>query len=196
MKKICITLILTALTFCGCSDKTETTAPESQTETVTEAPSDVQESAVQSPTKAAQRISPEAGIYVYDFTGLVSDEEITQCNEYAAQLNSEYGISAGVAFVENLGGASPYDYAETCYKDLFSTAPNGMLVLINNDSNEDVIYKTGVCNDYISDRAESEAFYYATKEIVAGNYKNAAMKLLELGTNCPASGSTEEDSAE
>ena len=196
MKKICLTIILAALTLCGCSDDMEKSMPESQTETVTEAISDVQEPATQPPTKAAQRVSPQSGVYVYDFTGLISGEEIAQCNEYAAQLNSEYGINAGVVFAENLGGASPYDYAEACYKDIFGTASNGMLVLINNDSDKDVVYKIGVCYDYIDERTESEAFYYATKAIVAGDYSGAAMKLLELGTNCPAPGSTEERIAE
>lgn len=182
MKKFLLTAVFFTAILCGCAEETGKVDVIPQEESVAE--EIVTEAPTERVTKPAQRVTPAAGVYVYDFAERLTAEELAKCNEIAAKISNKIGISAGAVIAENLGGKVPYDYAEMCYKDLFGEAEDGILVLINDDSSYDYVYKKGICSELIDERSESEAMFHATKDIVGGNYRDGVLRLLNLGGLC------------
>ncbi len=131
-------------------------------------------------------LAPAKGSYVYDNANLLSAEDISSLNNYCEWLYENRLLNTAVVTVDDLGGASPAEYAEKSYIDIYSGRGSGMLLLINNDTNNDYLYKKGSCTSYISESAETLAFSLATREIVNGNYQSAALSILMLGEACPS----------
>lgn len=188
MKKIfsAAFFILSAVIYCGCANKTEkadnsgvyeTTSVQTETETasagITPAESIVPDfSASSSP-------SP----YIKDYAGVMNDQTIDACSQVICELNSSRMINAAVVTVSSLGGTDPYEYAAQRYAEIFGNDKNrGLLFLINNDTNEDILYKTGTVT--IDSEEEKNALFLATRDIVAGDYSSAAVRMLRLGESC------------
>ncbi len=170
----------------------ETSAPETVVttfETVKEPASAAEtsaEAATESETKPPEHvITPEAGKYIYDEAKVFDDAALKEVSEKAEQLYKNYLINAAVITVANIGGQDPLTYAQEAYNDIYQGRGSGLLFLINNDTNRDIICLTGSCRTYISEDMENEAMYWATKEIVSDDYKAAAERMLSLGEKCP-----------
>lgn len=164
----------------SCSDKNSDSFPAdsvSTTTAVTEPstlPEPVQES-------FAQTLTMAEGVYIYDNAKVLSQEDFNICNNYAEWLYENCLINVAVVTTDSIGDMTPARYAESSYNDLYGSGGSGLLLLINNDTNEDYLYKTGCCSSQISQDDETSAFYTATAEIVAGDYKSAILRLLGLG---------------
>ena len=126
------------------------------------------------------------GTYVYDNAAVLSTEAVANCNAYTAALYMEKLINAAVVTTNDLGGKTPYEYAQEAYNELYEGKGSGFLLLINNDTNNDYIFRTGSCGVYVTDEAEKQEFYWATKEIVSGDYEGAVTRLMKLAENCPS----------
>ena len=122
--------------------------------------------------------------YVYDKAGLLNADDLKACNDYAGWLYTEKLINAAVVTTNDLGGKSPSDFALDEYNRIYEGKGSGLLVLINNDTNEDFIWRTGSCLSEISQTSESNAIYWSTKEIIGGSYRRGIMRLLQLGELC------------
>ena len=120
------------------------------------------------------------GTYVYDNAAVLSTEAVANCNAYTAALYKEKLINAAVVTTNDLGGKTPYEYAQEAYNELYEGKGSGFLLLINNDTNNDYIFRTGSCGVYVTDEAEKQEFYWATKEIVSGDYEGAVTRLMKL----------------
>ena len=131
-------------------------------------------------------VSSTDGTYIYDKAGLLSTEDMKACNDYAGWLYNNKLINAAVVTVNDLEGRSPYDYAAEQFGEIYEGKGSGLLVLINNDTNEDVVYRTGSCLANISDKAVYNAVYWSTKEIIGDSYRRGIMRLLQLGELCPS----------
>lgn len=129
-------------------------------------------------------IEPAEGTYVYDNAGILDSVSIAECNDYCEWLYENYLINAAVVTTAELGELTPEEYAANAYIDVYEGKGSGLLLLINNDTNKDYLYKTGSCMSAVSEAAESESFYWATKEIVSGDYKTAILRLMQLGEMC------------
>lgn len=198
MKKIfsAAILSLSMLMICGCAKKTErvdngnsTTDTDSQTEATTQiqdrVPIEAETPSEPQPSTASRHSGTVSSDYIKDNAGIMSDEDIRQCDQLIAELRSSRMLNAAVVTTNALGGAEPYNYAAECYNDIFGTDKNkGILFLINNDTNEDILYKSEIMT--IDSDAEKEALFKATQEIVAGNYGAAASEMLRLGEACPS----------
>lgn len=178
--------VLAAAVICsGCSDDSGKTdkapsVPENIPAELTTLPPETEP-----PTEAIIRdIKPADGTYVYDNAGLLSKEQFSECNDYAGWLYETFLINAAVVTTDSLGEMTPEQYAEKAYVDIYSGRGSGLLLLINNDTNEDYIYKKGSCLTAIPESAQSNALYWATQEIVSGDYKSAIMRLMQLGEYC------------
>ncbi|MBR4628134.1 MAG: TPM domain-containing protein [Ruminococcus sp.] len=185
-------LISIAVAGCGCSLKKSSsgsekpapaTAPTATAELTTEGMTEKVTAPEIEPSK--HEITPTAGKYVYDEAKILSQDVYNECNDYAAMLFDKYLINAAVVTTDKLEGKSPYDYAAAAYDDIYEGRGSGFLLLINNDTGDDILYLTGSCETYVTAEAKNEAFYWATSEIVEGNYRNAILRLLRLGENCP-----------
>ena len=165
------------------SDDGEELRQESEEESLTSS-----EPATEAPTKSekpAEKLEPKENTYVYDNAGVLSSEAFKACDDYARKLYSDYVINAAVVTTRNLAGKSVYDFAADAYNTLYEGRGSGLLLVINEDSGNDYLYRSGSCAVFVDDDAVNSAFYWATKEIVAGDYQAAVMRLLQLGERCP-----------
>lgn len=164
----------------SCSDKNSDSSTDDSVNTTT-APTEPS-TLPEPPQEAfAQTLTMAEGVYIYDNAKVLSQEDFSNCNNYAEWLYKNCLINVAVVTTDSIGDMTPAKYAETSYNDLYGNGGNGLLLLINNDTNEDYLYKTGTCSYQISQDDEASAFYTATAEIVNGDYKSAILRLLGLG---------------
>lgn len=173
-----------AILLSGCSDKDNDGSNSSMSTAGTTA--ELASSAeVTEPPVIERDIEPAEGTYIYDNAGILSADAVSECNNYCEWLYENYLINAAVVTTSSLGEHSPEEYAANAYIDIYEGKGSGLLLLINNDTNKDYLYKTGSCINSIDEETENEAFYWATREIVSGDYKTAILRLMQLGELCP-----------
>ncbi|HBB19475.1 MAG TPA: hypothetical protein DCZ62_03435, partial [Ruminococcus sp.] len=125
------------------------------------------------------------GTYVYDNAGVLSGEAFSACNDYAGHLYKDYLINAAVVTAKSLGDKSVYDYAADAYNEIYSGRGSGLLLVINEAGGSDYLFRSGSCAAFIDDDSLNTAFFWATKDIVAGDYQSAVLRLMQLGEMCP-----------
>ena len=130
-------------------------------------------------------LEPAEGTYVYDNAGVLSGEAFSACNDYAGHLYKDYLINAAVVTVKSLGDKSVYDYAADAYNEIYSGRGSGLLLVINEAGGSDYLFRSGSCAAFIDDDSLNTAFFWATKDIVAGDYQSAVLRLMQLGEMCP-----------
>lgn len=185
---------------CGCSDKDKqlseppvqssadlTVEIESMTESVTDHSSQEETQVSSEPEnhELERKIQPAEGTYVYDYAGVLSDDAFDECNNYAEWLYETFLINTAVVITDDIEELTPEQYAEDAYIELYGGRGSGLLLLINNDTNKDYLYKTGSCLVSISEETQANEFYWATQEIISGDYKSAILRLLKVGEVCP-----------
>ena len=184
-------LLLSGMLLCGCSSvkkagksssTTTTSSTEAETTQTTTAPVTT---TISESLPIDRELKPAEGTYIYDNANILPTDTISECNDYAEFLYENYLINTAVVTVDDLNGSTPEEYAADSYKKIYDDKGSGLLLLINNDTDRDILFRSGRCETYISDDDRSTAFYQATKEIVSGDYKTAIMRLLQLGEKCP-----------
>lgn len=155
-------------------DSTSSPEPSSEVPATTEAVHELE-----------RNIQPAEGTFVYDYANLLSDEDFAECNNYTEWLYETFLINAAVVTTDDIEGLTPAKYAEDAYIELYEGKGSGLLLLINNDTGEDYLYKTGSCLTSVSEDTQAYEFYWATQEIVSGDYKSAVLRLMKLGEACP-----------
>lgn len=173
--------------FSGCSENPAQSSSEEVIVTTTSPPvptGTVTEAVVTIPPEE-KLVEPADGTYVYDNAKILSQEDFNECNNYACWINQNLMLNTAVVTADKLEELSPEEYAEKCYNEIFDGLGSGIIVLINNDTNKDYIYKHGTPSLYITQQQEKETFFYATKSIVNGDYKSAILGLLSLAELCP-----------
>lgn len=189
-----LSFLLTSLSV-GCNDKKEgkkknTNKPESSaveaSQEVTEADKSAAAPLISKPELVIpHNVKPAQGSYVVDNAKLLSDEEISKCNDYAEWIYENYLINICIATCDELGELSPYDYAKNIYTQQYGSLGSGMVILINNATNNDLIYKQGRCEN-IDKTAEDISMLSATKMIVEYNsYGSAIIELIKLAETLP-----------
>ena len=125
------------------------------------------------------------GTFIYDNAGLLGGDDLSACNNYAGWLYKNKLINSAVITVNDLEGMTPYDYAAEKYGEIYEGKGSGLIILINNASNEDIVYRTGSCLTNIGETSVDNAIYWATKDIVKNDYRRGIMRMLQLGELCP-----------
>ena len=155
--------------------------------TTTSVPSETEEYVpVTEPAPVLPELKAAEGTYVYGNTDFLSADDLKVCNDYAEYLYEERLINIAVVITDDLGEKTPYNYAEQAYEEIYEGRGSGMLLLINNDTNNDLLYLTGSCENYITEEQQDRAFFNATKDIINGDNKNAVLRLMKLGELCPS----------
>ena len=143
------------------------------------------EPATQPEEKQPYTVNAQEGVFVYDGADVLSEAEEAEVSETLKLLYEKYLINAAVVTADAIGDDYPYTFAQNAYNTIYEGRGSGFLLLINNDTNYDSLYRTGRCQTYITDSDENEAFYWATRDIVGGDYKSAVLRMLELAKKCP-----------
>ncbi len=136
-------------------------------------------------SKVSPKLEHAEGVYVYDNAKLLNKKDFDECNDYAEFLYENYLINTAVVTASDIGGHTPEEFAEKSYNELYDDGESGLLLLINDDTNVDFLYKKGNCSEYISEDDEKSAFYTATREIVDNDYKSAVLRIMKLAESCP-----------
>ena len=167
------------LTGCGAKQKND---PALATEPVSETLTVVTEAATAPPRPIAERaasLQAAGDTYIYDELGVLTDEEKKQYNDYLGWLCSSRQVKAAAVLTGQLGGASPEDFAKRYFETLYGAHETGFLVLINNDTNRDCIYRAGSCAALLS--GTDTAIAKATPCLVEERYADALEILLPAG---------------
>jgi len=130
-------------------------------------------------------IEPAEGVYVYDNAGILSKDTVSKCNDYAEWASKTYGLNIGVVTTDNIGSLTPKDFARVNFEHIYPTVDNGLLVLINNATFDDYVYRKGIAETYISDTDVTAAMLKATRKIANGDFESAIIELMMLSENCP-----------
>ena len=104
-----------------------------------------------------------------------SEEELRPRD--TAWLAKTFKINAAVVITDNIGDKEPDKYAEEYYNDLYSG--DGILFLLNNDTNTDYIYRKGFPSKFIADDDIEMLFAEISPLLVKGDYMSAAKRVLE-----------------
>lgn len=172
-----------ALLLCGCSaEDNVSSSSDSTAETAVVTTAATEE--VTEPPITEHELEPAEGTYVYDNAGILDSASIAECNDYCEWLYENYLINAAVVTTAELAELTPEEYSANAYIDIYEGKGSGLLLLVNNDTNNDYLYKTGSCLNSIDEETEKESFYWATREIVSGDYKTAILRLMQLGEMC------------
>lgn len=134
-------------------------------------------------TTAANPIPLSAENHVTDECGVLDAEALIHYNEYLTNLANSRQIYTAAVITDSLNGQTPEQFAAAYYRDAFGTDTSGFLLLINNDTGEDVYHLEGVCAEYMTGTALPLA--QATPYLVEGDYPAALDILLALGECVP-----------
>lgn len=143
------------------------------------------EAVTEAPLPDLSGLAAAKGTYVYDRAGVLNAEQVAGLNSYCEKLYRERLVNAAVVIADDIGGKSPYEYADECYTDIYEGRGSGLLLLINNDTGSDYLYRTGSCLKAIPDGDEKPAFFWETKHVMDGDYFSAVLRVMELGERCP-----------
>ena len=175
---------LVVISFSGCSKSDEKSAvsdvSESGLTTQNLMVSETTETQTVTTTNISESLEVTNDIYIYDNARVLSTEAFQECNEKAMEYSKQFKINVAVVTTNDIQNLSPSEYAKKCYNEIFKGEGNGFLVLINNDTNNDYIYKNGSASLYISETAEKEMIFSATRHIVNNDFKTGILELLSL----------------
>ncbi len=132
---------------------------------------------------AAAPIPLSAENHVLDECGVLDTEALAHYNEYLTNLANSRQICTAAVITNSLDGQTPEQAAAAYYQEAFGTDTSGFLLLINNDTSEDVYHLEGVCAEYMTGTALPLA--QATPYLVEGDYPAALDILLALGECVP-----------
>ena len=137
------------------------------------------------PLPDVSSLAPAESSYIYDYANVLTAGQTAGINSYCEKLYKERLINTAVVIADSIGEKTPYEFADDSYNEIYEGRGSGFLLLINNDTGEDCLYRTGSCLAAVPDGAEDLPFFWATKDIVAGDFSSAILRVLQLGERCP-----------
>ncbi len=179
MKKILLAGILSALTAAsaGCSDTGKGNKAADEISNGSPVENAQPEDSISEDLKVRERSIETDGKFVFDDDNILTDGEYDNLNSYTAWFAKAFKMNAAVALTEDLGDLSPDEYAQKIYDDNFKG--DGILFLINNDTNEDYFYRTGYPAEYITDDRVDMLFPIISPMLAMEEYVTAAERVLE-----------------
>lgn len=180
MKKIICMALMCVITFsvCGCEkkeiDNSDSIVAESaeNTEQIADENSDGEK------LPARDREVDTETEFVFDDAGVLSDEEYESINTYTAWVAQTFRINASVVITDNIEEKSPEEFAKEYYERLYDG--DGVLFLLNNDTNYDCLYRAGTPARFISDEDVQMLFAEISPVIIMEDYIGAVSDVWEL----------------
>lgn len=181
MKKILILMLAAALLLTGCGAPKQmpepTEAPTEPTAEETAAETETEPIPTEPLKPATERIAAlrgnSASAVLLDENGVLSEEDAAAC-EATLETLAGSELCAAVVITNSLSGFSPERFAEQYYNALFGADVSGFLLLINNDTGNDIYYCGGRALIPDSDRR----IVQATRCLVEKDYPAALAILL------------------
>ncbi len=183
MKRVILVSAVIALFLTGCGSKAkrqDIALPDNAAEATV--PAETETAPPRPIAERAAELQSAGDTHIFDEQGVLSDEEKEQYNNYLEWLANIRQIKTAAVITNQLGGETPEQFSAEYYHTLFGTAPNGFLLLINNDTNRDYVYCEGACKTYIS---SDLAIAKATPYLIEQKYADALEILLPVGEMVP-----------
>jgi len=191
MRKFLLLSLISVFLMTGCQHQettpvsgkleiTKESAPETEEEVQTE-------SRMPSIQERAESFSVSEHSHIYDECGGLSEKEAELHNAYLEWLSVSRLINAFVVITDHLNGNSPEQFASDYYQTIADQElPDGFLVLINNDTNQDYIFTTGICSAYLPQTEAAVLLSGATYHLIEANYADALDQILPALERIPA----------
>lgn len=160
-----LTLIAVLVT-AGCSDNNSLNY-SSENDTAFQTTAIVTEAVITQPAEE-KLVSVSENNYIYDNAKILSDEDLKECNNYAGWINSKLMLNTAVVTTNKLENLTPEKYAEKCYNEIFQGMGSGLLLLINNDTNKDYLYKQGNASSLYNRTVRKRCFFLCNKKYSFG----------------------------
>lgn len=124
--------------------------------------------------------------HIYDECGELTAEQAALHNNYLEQLSSTRCLNAFVVITNHINGSTPQHFAQEYYQAVADAVmPDGFLLLINNDTNQDYIFTTGRCSSYIPPSEAELLLSGATSYLIEGNYDEALHQIFSAFETIP-----------
>ncbi len=91
-----------------------------------------------------------------DLSGRLSDMEVERLENILDKTSAESGFTVSVIINDNLEGKSAVEYAESFYNENFSKYPQSVILLINYDTNNDIIFTGENASQYFTESIKSK----------------------------------------
>lgn len=125
--------------------------------------------------------------HIFDECQVLSQQQISEMNHELTQLSTSRMMNAFLVLTNHLDGISPEQFAQNYYQAVAdSTIPDGFLILINNDTNQDYFFTTGKCDTFISPTEKETAISGATFSLIEQDYSSAMEILFPVAETVPA----------
>ncbi|MBR0484405.1 MAG: TPM domain-containing protein [Oscillospiraceae bacterium] len=132
--------------------------------------------------------------HIYDEASALTEEVFSLHNDYLEWIASTRLVNAFLVITDNLNGLSPEQFASEYYQAVANPDnPDGFLVLLNNDTNQDYIFTAGICQEYLSEEEIAVRLSGASRDLIEKNYPDALNLILPLAEQIPAYTSDEAD---
>ncbi len=189
MRKFFWMLFIPVLFLTGCHDA-ETAPVSGKLEVIREQASETEQETETQPLSIAERADlfrDAEHQHIYDECHALTETETELHNNYLEWIASSRLANAFVVITDALNGSSPEQFAEAYYQTVSDPAiPDGFLVLINNDTNRDVIYTAGRYRAAMPQTEIAVTLSGATYQLIEGNYADALNQILPLSEKLPA----------
>ena len=189
MRKFFCFLVIPALLLSGCQKKEEQeeTIPVANDIEIIEAPETmpevetIPEIETISIQERVSAFSDSETPLIYDDCHALTPDEALQFQEKFEELASDYEINLLLVITDHLDGNSPQQFAQQWYQETAELSnPNGFLILLNNDTNQDFIYLTGSCQEFITQEQIDTVLSGASYDLINQNYSSALSSILTL----------------
>lgn len=124
------------------------------------------------PIASAMETDVDTSVKVYDYAGLLTDEETSELSDEAVQLGESYGIDVVVVTIDDDEDMSSMEYADDFY-DYNGFSANGILMLINMDYREVWFSTCGSCIQIFHDQRIESLVQSSLSKLADGDYSAA-----------------------
>ena len=124
------------------------------------------------------------GRNISDISGRLPDIELDRLEEMLENASESTGFNISAVITDNLDGKTAAEYAQNYYSSEYPSEPDGIMLLINFDTNNDIIFASGNAVQYFSE--------YVTPFIADGHISSAVTGFAEKSQEILTAASTEE----
>lgn len=130
-------------------------------------------------------------INMNDFSGRLTDMEAERLEDILDRSSAESGFTLSAVITDNLEEKTASEYAEQFYNDNFKNYSQSIILLINYDTNNDIIYTGEYAGKYFTDDIKKQIIdECVSPNITDGHVSEAvsefAEKVIEISESIPA----------
>ena len=114
------------------------------------------------------------GRNIADISGRLPDIELDRLEEILENVSGNTGFNISALITDNLDGKTATEYAQDYYSSEYPQNPDGVLLLINFDTNNDIILAFGNAQQYFTESVRKDILSeYVTPFIADGHISSA-----------------------